>query len=159
MDFGFHLRSMKPLCKSVVEPTMRPRVCRRYVGSMSDTWTLGLTSCWLDAECWPRHPHDRLSLFPVACKYQCVGSYQIMVTGHVHAKACRKGVVEGASEGYVGRYVGAMVQPYVGQVCRKGLSEGLSGGYVGEWLWGTREPPPRVDIRVTLKAARGHIYI
>ena len=68
-------------------------------------------------------------------------------------------VVEGASEGYVGRYVGAMVQRYVGHVCRKGLSEGLSGGYVGEWLWVTREPPPRVDIRVTLKGARGHIYV
>ncbi len=43
-------------------------------------------------------------------------------------------VVEDAAERYVGRYVGAMVQRYVGHVCRKGLSEGLSGGYVGEWL-------------------------
>ena len=27
-----------------LEPRMGPRVCRRYVGRMSDTWTLGLTS-------------------------------------------------------------------------------------------------------------------
>ena len=51
---------------------------------------------------------------------------------------------EGGCRGcvYGGRYVGAMVQRYVGQVCRKGLSEGLSGGYVGEWLWVTVERPP-----------------
>ena len=75
-----------------------------------------------------------------------------MVTGHVHAKACRKGVVEGASEGYVGRYVGVMVQRYVGQVCRKGLSEGLSGGYVGEWLWVTVELPPYVAHQGNIKS-------
>ena len=35
---------MEPLRKSGLEPRMGPRVCRKYVGSLSDTWTLGLTS-------------------------------------------------------------------------------------------------------------------
>ena len=89
------------------------------------------------------------------CRKVCRG-----YVGRYVGRYVRRGVSRVRRKGMSEGYVGAMFQLYVGQVCRKGLSEGLSGGNVGEWLWVRRERPlPQGHIRVTLKAARGHVYI
>ena len=75
-----------------------------------------------------------------------------------------EGMSEGGCRGCVGRVCRKVCRSDGSTLCRTRMSEGSVGRPVGRVcrrvaLGDRRAPPPSPNFRVTIKAARGHIYI